>query len=143
MLRLTWAPHIMAIAGAVLAFLFAPNIDRKHPPSGLAPFFGGVLAALVAVAIALYLLQCNKDNTRVFRFLGVSTVLYFAIATVAAVLGLLPLPYASFRFIFTVTVAGGAAVLTTFVLVAATNVLEQRRAARNSVLDEYAKRKHN
>ena len=139
MRRLTWAPLLIAIIGAVLGWLFAPIVDSKHPPSDLVPFFGGVLAGVIALGIGLYLLQRNQDNEQAFRFLGAGTIIFFAIVTVAAVLGLLPLPDASFRFVFAATVAGGAAVLTTFVLVAATNVSEQRKAGLKTALNKYSR----
>ena len=126
-LRLPRAPYIMFMLGAVLALVFAPPVDEKYPPDRLTTFFAAVLAALITLAVVLYLLQRNNDNERVFRFLGVSTIVFFCIGIVAAAAGLLPFPDRSFRFIFAAAVAGGVAGLTTFGLVAITNILEQRR----------------
>lgn len=142
-LRLPRAPFIMFIVGVVLALVFAPTVDQKHPPDRLGPFFGGVLGALIMLAIGIYLLQRNNENERIFRFLGVSTAVFFGVAIVASTVGLLPMPDISFRFIFAATVAGALAGLTTFGLVATTNVLEQRKAAREANLDKYSDQQKN
>jgi peptidoglycan/LPS O-acetylase OafA/YrhL len=133
----------MFIVGAVLALVFAPTVNQKHPPDQLAAFFGGVLGVLIMLAIGLYLLQRNNDNERIFRFLGVSTIMFYAVAIVASAIGLLPMPDVSFRFIFAATVAGGVAGLTTFGLVATTNILEQRKATQEARLNKLSDREKN
>lgn len=140
-LHLTWTPHLAAIVCTVLAFIYAPAVDRKHPPDRLTTFFVVVAGTLVAIAVVLLFIQRSSDNVHALRFLGVSTVLYFIVAIVAAVIGLLPLPNASFRFIFAIVVGGGVAGLLTFGLVTATSISDQRKAVRTARLNELSKKK--
>jgi hypothetical protein len=138
-LHLKWAPDLLALIAIVLSFIFAPIVDCKHPPDRLNDFLLTMASLLAVVGVVLFFIQ-RTDNERALRFLSVRTVVYFIVAILAALAGLLPLPDDAYRFIFAIVVAFGLAAIVTFGLVGGTYISEQRKAAQEAKLRDYRKR---
>jgi hypothetical protein len=136
---LRWAPDLLALVGIVLGLIFAPTVNSKYPPDRLDNFFIVMASVLAGLGAVLFFIQ-RAGNERALRFLSVRTVIYYIVAILAALAGLLPFPDDSYHFIFAAVIAFGSAGIVTFALVAGAYISGQWKAARDARLDDYRKR---
>jgi hypothetical protein len=111
---------------AVLACVFAPAVDNKHPPERLDTFFNAAAAAIAMIGVALLAFRRGKKNASVLGFLTPFTVVYTVGGFVASLAGNLPLSDGVYRYLFGATAGAVLAVVTTFVLCAVASVVGQR-----------------
>jgi hypothetical protein len=83
---------------------------------------------VAAFGVGLLFFQRTTPNAVGFRFLGAATVAYVILGICAPIAGVLPLNDGAYRYVFAVSVAGLAAVLTTVALVAVTSLRGQRKS---------------
>jgi hypothetical protein len=131
--RLHLLPLVAGICAAVVAYILAPAVDRSHPAERLQGIFGASLAAMVAIVIAIGLLQLapTRQSLATLRFLNFYSLFPIGLAIVASIAGLLPsLDSLVYRFLFAITIGGGADCLVVMFLVISMSLTALRDKAR-------------
>jgi hypothetical protein len=127
--RLEGFPHLAAVVALIGGFLVAPDITAGHTQR-LSPFFTTAAQILVTLLVAAALFQglpASSISYEVRRFLGVTTFVYLGAGMVASVAALTDvLPVGGYRYVFAVTLSGGAGALVALLLAGAKNITEQR-----------------
>lgn len=124
----TWLPQIVFVVVTVLAFVFAPTVDGKHPPERLDTFFNAAAAAIVMIGIALLAFRRGK-NANTLRFLTPFTVAYTVGGFAVSLAGNLPFDDGVYRYLFGATAGATLAAATTLVLCGVASVRAQREEA--------------
>lgn len=136
--RLTWAPQLAFVLALGLAILLAPTVDSKHSPDRLTNWFIAALGLLGTLSVTLIFFQRSPGNGRALRFLGVRTVLFALVGIIASAIGLLPLGFSAYQYVFGLSSAGLAAVACTTALVGVTSLRGQKRSAEDEKLNQIA-----
>jgi hypothetical protein len=125
----TWLPQAVFVVATVLAYVFAPAVDGKHPPDRLETFFILALTATVTLGIALLTFQRVGKNASALRFLTPFTVAYVVMGVAVSIAGVLPFSDGVYRYLFGLTAGAVLALLSTLALFAVASLAGQQHEA--------------
>lgn len=137
--QLASAQLTIALAAALAAWLFAPEIATLKQHESFVDFFATSAQVIAAVLIALAV-----EARLVVRsvFLAVVAACSVAIGEVSAIAALSPsLPEDLYRWLFALTVGGGLGGLVTAIVVGAQALADRRDAVRDFELGRLAERR--
>ncbi len=137
--------HLAALAVTVVAVIYAPTVNQRHPAKELSSFFSSTAQIAVTLLVAVALFQGALDSRvayRARRWLRPSTFVYLGAATVAGVIGSTAAvdPWL-YRWLFGLSVGLGGAGLLSVLLVGGSNIGAQHDeeiAAAATALDQPA-----